>query len=97
MDYITMQFIGNTDVPLQEQSAGADPGASFKSGAQIFIPATLKNYFKYKYLLQVSMKKCGESVGERRFLLLGKTEQNQGVPMNSAMASCQLVPNLLLM
>ena len=28
--------------------------------------------FKYKYLLQVSMKKCGESVVERRFLLLGK-------------------------
>ena len=50
----------------------ADPGGSFKSGAQIFIPATLKNYFKYKYLLQVSMKKCGESVVERRFLRLGK-------------------------
>ena len=44
--------------------------------------------FEYTYLLQVSMKKCGQSVKERRFLLLGKTE-HQGVPTNSTMASRQ--------
>ena len=44
--------------------------------------------FEYTYLLQVSMKKCGQSVEERRFLLRGKTE-HQGVPTNSTMASRQ--------
>ena len=42
------------------------------------------------------MEKCGQSIEGRRFLLLGKTE-HQRVPINSAMASHQLVPSLHLL